>query len=52
MTPKQEHGARSYRYVHTPVCPLTRPDLSVLGGVWARAFLKPCPVSVSAVPDR
>ena len=22
----------------------------MLGGVWARAFLKPCPVSVSAVP--
>jgi len=33
MTPKQEHGARSHRYVHTPVCPLTRPNSPALGGV-------------------
>lgn len=31
---------------------LTRPDSPSLGGVWARAFLTPCPVSVPAVPDR
>lgn len=33
MTPKQEHEARSHRYVHTPVCSLTRPDSPALGGV-------------------
>nr|DAR20138.1 MAG TPA: hypothetical protein [Caudoviricetes sp.] len=31
---------------------LAHPDLPVLGGVWARAFLKPCPVLGPAVPDR
>nr|DAI86222.1 MAG TPA: hypothetical protein [Caudoviricetes sp.] len=34
------------------MCPLTRPDSPDLGGVWARAFLPPCPVSVPAAPDR
>ena len=41
MTPKQEHGARSHRYVHTPVCPLTRPDLLVLWGVWVSRRSRP-----------
>ncbi len=32
MMPKQEHGAQSHRYIHTPVCPLTRPDSPARGG--------------------
>jgi hypothetical protein len=46
MAPKQEQGARSHRYIHSPVCPLTRPHSPPLGDVRARAFLTPCPVSV------